>query len=281
MKTTNKINRKHRLYSGWKRDKFDPRDVAYRPRRKRTGTLVDLRPQCPKPIYNQKALGSCTGNAVGFGYHFEEFKQGVKDPFMPSRLFIYYNERVLDGTVGEDAGSEIRTGIKTIAKDGVCPETMWPYVISKFKNKPTPACYKEALKHRAITYMRVAQDLKNLKACLSEGYPIVFGFNVFESFESPEVAKTGMVPMPLPKEKNIGGHAVVIVGFDDERQVFIVRNSWGEDWGDQGYFYMPYAYIIDNKLCDDFWTIRLVSEAAAARKRRASARRDSGLRKAA
>jgi C1A family cysteine protease len=278
MKTTNK---KYRLYSGWNRDKFDPRDIAYRPRRKRTSKNVDLRPNCPKPIYNQKALGSCTGQAVGFGFHYEELKQGLKDAFMPSRLFIYYNERVSDGTVSEDAGSEIRTGIKTIAKEGVCPESMWPYVISKFKNKPTPECYKEAIKHRAVTYMRVAQDLTHLKACLTDGNPIVFGFNVFESFESDEVAKTGMVPMPLPKEKNIGGHAVVIVGYDDDKQVFIVRNSWGEDWGDHGYFYMPYAYVTDNKLCDDFWTIRLVSDSAAAKRRKATARRSSGLRRAA
>ena len=274
-------HKKHRLYSGWKRDKYDPRDIAFKPRRKRTGTIVDLRPTCPKPIYNQKSLGSCTGQAVGFGYHFEELKQGLKDAFMPSRLFIYYNERFSDGTVNEDAGSEIRTGIKTIAKEGVCPETMWPYVISKFRNKPTEACYTEALKHRAIKYMRVDQDLVHLKACLSEGYPIVFGFNVFESFESDEVAKTGKVPMPLPKEKNIGGHAVVIVGYDDEQQVFIVRNSWGEDWGDGGYFYMPYAYVTDNKLCDDFWTIRLVSETAAARHRKFVARRSAAFAKAA
>ena len=274
-------SKKYRLYSGWKRDSFDPRDIAFRPRRKRSGKNVDLRSVCPKPIYNQKNLGSCTGQAVGFGYHFEEIKQGLKDAFMPSRLFIYYNERVMDGTVSEDAGSEIRTGIKTLAKDGVCPETMWPYFVTKFANKPTADCYKEALKHRAVTYMRVAQDLTHLKACLSEGYPIVFGFNVFESFESDEVAKTGMVPMPQPKEKNIGGHAVVLVGYDDEKQVFIVRNSWGEEWGDAGYFYMPYAYVTDNKLCDDFWTIRLVSDAAAARNRKARARRSSGLRKAA
>jgi C1A family cysteine protease len=278
MKTNRKTNRKYRLYSGWKRDRFDPRDLTYRPRRKRAGTLVDLRPNDP-PIYDQKALGSCTGNAVGGVFHFDELKQGLKDAFMPSRLFIYYNERVLDGTpVDEDAGSEIRTGIKTIAKQGVCSEALWPYIIKKFSVKPTDKCYSEALKHRAIKYMRVEQKLESLKACLAEGYPVVFGFNVFESFESDAVAKTGIVPMPAADEKNIGGHAVVLVGYDDEKKWFIVRNSWGVAWGDKGYFYMPYDYVTDNKLCDDFWTVRLVSAATAARAKRQA---QSLIRKAA
>lgn len=283
MKTHNKTTaprkaRKYRLYSGWRRDRFDPRDLTYRPRRKRTGALVDLRPFDP-PIYDQKNLGSCTGNAVGGVFHFDELKQKLADAFMPSRLFIYYNERVLDGTApDDDAGSEIRTGIKTIAKQGVCSEALWPYVIRKFSVKPTDKCYAEALKHRAIKYMRVEQNLAALKACLAEGYPIVFGFNVFESFESEEVAKTGIVPMPAPNEKNVGGHAVVLVGYDDEKKWFIVRNSWGVGWGDKGYFYMPYDYITDNKLCDDFWTVRLVSAADAARAR---ARANAKHRKAA
>jgi len=226
-----------------------------------------LRPVSP-PIYNQKKLGSCTGNGIARVYHFDELKQGLLDAFMPSRLFIYYNERVIDGTVKQDAGSEIRTGIKTIAKQGVCSEALWPYFVTKFAVKPSPECYKEALKHRAVTYMRVQQDLDHLKACLLEGYPIVFGFNVFASFESKTVAKTGMVPMPKPKEKQIGGHCVVIVGFDDDLQCFIVANSWGEEWGDKGYCYMPYAYLTNPKLADDFWTVRLVSDLQTARRRK-------------
>jgi C1A family cysteine protease len=263
----NETSKKYRLYSGWKRDGQDHRDLRYTPRRKATDTVLDLRSFCP-PVYNQGPLGSCTTNAIGFGYHFDELKQRIKYAFMPSRLFIYWNERFLDGTVNEDAGSEIRTGIKTIGKQGVCSEDMWPYDVSQFTKKPSDDCFAEALKHRAIKYMRVDQDLEHLKACLQEGFPIVFGFNVFTSFESAKVAKTGMVPMPKKNEKNIGGHAVAIVGFDDNKQCFIVRNSWGADWGDGGYCYMPYAYITNKDLCDDFWTIRLVSASTAARARK-------------
>lgn len=257
----------YRLYSGWKRGKQDLRDLPYVPRRKPSASYCDLRPQSPA-IYDQGQLGSCVGNGTGGTFHFDELKQHLPDAFLPSRMFIYYNARVLDGTVNEDAGTEIRTGIKTIAKQGVCSEALWPYDISKFAVKPTDECYTEAKKHRAIKYMRVEQDLEHLKACLSEGFPVVFGFNVFSSFESASVARTGIVPMPKKNEKNIGGHCVVLVGYDDVNQRFIVRNSWGTGWGDKGYCYMPYAYVTDNKLCDDFWTIRLVSASTAARARK-------------
>jgi C1A family cysteine protease len=264
--------KKYRLYSGWKRDSKDRRDLCYVPRRKATAKVVDLRSFCP-PIYNQGQLGSCVFNSVGFAVHFDELKQRLLDSFMPARLFMYYNARVMQGTVGEDSGSEVRTGIKTVAKQGFCPEALWPYDITQFTKKPSPDCYTTALKHRAIKYMRVDQDLEHLKACLDEGYPVAFGFNVFTSFESAKVAKTGMVPMPKKGEKNIGGHAVALVGYDEEKQCFIVRNSWGADWGDAGYCYMPYAYITDKKLSDDFWTIRLVSASTAARARKKAHRK--------
>jgi len=279
MTTRNSTN--YTLISGWTPDKHDERDYPYRPKRRKSGSRrKDLRPVCP-PMYNQRKLGSCTGNGVGKVYHFDELKQGLADAFMPSRLFIYWNERFIDGTVNKDAGSEIRTGIKTIAKQGVCSEAMWPYFTTKFRVKPSPECYKEALKHRAVTYMRVQQDLDHLKACLDEGYPIVFGFNVFASFMSKAVAKTGMVPMPKPKEKNVGGHCVVIVGYDDDMQCFIVCNSWGEEWGDKGYCYMPYAYITNKKLADDFWTVRLVSDLQTVKRRKLAEQRKLAARKLA
>jgi C1A family cysteine protease len=120
-------------------------------------------------------------------------------------------------------------------------------------------CYKDALKYKAVTYQRVVQTPSQLKGCLASGYPIVFGFTVYESFESDAVAKTGQVPLPKPSEKVLGGHAVLAVGYDETQQRFIVRNSWGKNWGLQGYFTMPYSYLTDNNLADDFWTIRVVS----------------------
>jgi C1A family cysteine protease len=173
-----------------------------------------------------------------------------------SRLFIYYNERALEGTVGEDAGAAIRDGVKTLVKQSVCGEAAWPYKINQFTQKPSPACYRQALNHQVTSYHRVT-SLKEMRMCLAEGYPFVFGFSVYAAFESDEVAKTGVLDLPQPDEKNLGGHAVCAVGYNDASSRFLVRNSWGADWGMSGCFTMPYAYLDDRNLSDDFWTIRM------------------------
>jgi len=185
-------------------------------------------------------------------------KQGQPNSFLPSRLFIYYNERSMEGTVNSDSGAMIRDGIKSIANMGVCPEKMWPYNIGKFTKKPSSTCYKEAMKHQAVSYQRLVQSSSQMKGCLASGYPFVFGITVYESFESPAVAKTGAVPMPGSGEKVLGGHAILGVGYDDSKQRFIVMNSWGTGWGDKGFFTIPYAYLTDSDLAADFWTVRLV-----------------------
>ena len=214
---------------------------------------VDLRPLCSK-VEDQGQLGSCTANALAGALEFLESKDKVLfEDF--SRLFIYYNERAIEHTIQSDSGAMIRDGIKTLAKQGVCLETKWPYSISKFKVKPTPACYKDAAKHKITSYHRII-TLDEMRACLAEGFPFVFGFTVYESFESQTVAKTGTVNMPKKGERSLGGHAVLGVGYDDARERFIVRNSWGEGWGMKGYFTMPYQYVADRNLSDDFWTIR-------------------------
>jgi C1A family cysteine protease len=247
---------------GWVPDVPDHRDLAYSAPMHAMTALppsVDLRPQCPKTVYDQGQLGSCTGNAIAGAHEFDQMKQGFPSPFTPSRLFIYYNERVMEGTVNSDAGAQIRDGIKSIGHLGVCPETMWPYNISKFTVKPGATCFTEALKHCAVRYYRVPRTLTQMKGCLSEGFPFVFGFSVYESFESPAVAKTGIVPMPGTNETLLGGHAVLAVGYNDAQHRFIVRNSWGPAWGMKGYFTMPYAYLLDPNLSDDFWTVRQVN----------------------
>jgi C1A family cysteine protease len=202
--------------------------------------------------------GNCTANALGAAYQFEQMKQ-KRPNFIPSRLFIYYNERVLENSVHQDNGAMIRTGIKTMVKEGVCPETMWKYNIKKFTQKPPQNCYDVALDNQVLQYLRISpHTVYEVKHCLSEGYPVVFGFMLFESIMSAEVRRTGYVPMPKANEKCLGGHAVMAVGYDDEKEVFIVRNSWGTDWGIDGYFYLPYGYISQPNLSADFWTIRLV-----------------------
>jgi C1A family cysteine protease len=252
---------------GWIPDLPDQRDHLFAAAPEVVGSLpntIDLRPDCP-PVYDQGHLGSCTGNAIAGAIEFDRMKQKL-NVFVPSRLFIYYNERVMEGTVNSDSGAMIRDGIKSVAHQGVCPETEWPYDITKFTNKPSASCYTDALKDRAVAYQRVIPLLNQLKGCLAAGYPFVFGFTVYESFESQQVTNTGHAPMPATSEQVLGGHAVLCVGYEDAHQWFICRNSWGDAWGmpsgpghkDRGYFTLPYPYLTSPQLSSDFWTIRTV-----------------------
>jgi len=165
----------------------------------------------------------------------------------------------MEGTVGTDSGAMIRDGIKTVNAVGACPESEWPYDIARFTEKPSDACYADAATHRALQYQRVSHDLTQMRTCLASGFPFVFGFSVYESFESKAVAHTGVTPMPAHGERVIGGHAVMAVGYDDTAATFLVRNSWGTGWGLAGYFTMPYDYLSARNLSNDFWTIRLMS----------------------
>ena len=246
---------------GWLPDLPDARDYLYSAPVEVLAALpskVDLRRACP-PVYDQGQLGSCTANAIGGAFEFEQRRQGLKD-FMPSRLFIYFNERTIEGTVDTDSGAMLRDGVKSVAKLGVCPEDEWPYDIARFRDKPSARCFKDAARHQALVYRSVLQTLPQLQGCVASGIPFLFGFSVYESFESTEVARTGVVPMPRRKEKQLGGHAVVAVGYDDAKQSFIVRNSWGTQWGQRGYGTMPYSYLTSEMLAADFWAISTVEQ---------------------
>jgi C1A family cysteine protease len=245
---TNKFKRKYT----WKPDVPDKRDYLFSKIVAKLPTSVDLRSTCSR-IEDQGNLGSCTANALAGAVEFLENKNRTTF-FDASRLFIYYNERVLEGTVSYDSGAMLRDGIKTLNKQGFCTEPLWPYLISKFKLKPNNACYTDAAKRKISTYQRVV-GLSAMKNCLASGYPFVFGFAVYDSFESDEVANTGTVPMPGPGESLLGGHAVLAVGYDDVAQRILVRNSWGTNWGTSGYFTLPYNYINDTNLADDMWMI--------------------------
>jgi C1A family cysteine protease len=249
-----KAKRKYLL----KRDKKDTRDFVYaaQPRRD-LPSVVDLRPQMP-PVYNQGQVGSCSANAICAAHEFEQMKQNLTNVFTPSRLFLYYNERVVEGQVDSDSGACLRDGMQTINQQGVCPETEWPYIEERFAEKPTDECYRDALQNVATSYHSVPQVLDQLLGCLAEGYPIICGTQIFESFESDTVAKTGIIPMPSPVEQCLGGHAVLLAGFSVAKQCFILRNSWGEKWALGGYAYIPFSYITNPKLSHDFWTVRMV-----------------------
>lgn len=251
---------------GWIPDLPDHRDQLYAAPPQVLVALppsVDLRAGCP-PVYDQEELGSCTANAIAAAIEFDLMKQQAASTFTPSRLFVYYNERAMEHTVDVDSGAMIRDGIKSVSKQGACPETMWPYVIAKFRDKPSAECYTEAKKHQAVLYRRLVQNLNQLKGCLASGFPFVFGFSVYEGFESPEVATTGHASLPATGEKQVGGHAVLAVGYDEAQGWFLVRNSWGTGWGMSGYFTMPYAYLTEATLASDFWTIRLMEDSGLA-----------------
>jgi len=221
----------------------------------RVNMNIDLRDKMP-PVYDQGQLGSCSGNAIAAAYEFEMLRQG-EPSYIPSRLFVYFNERVLENTVTTDSGAMIHDGIKTIEQYGVCPEQLWPYNTTLFAVKPSDEAYSAALRHKAITCNPVAVDLLDIQRVLSSGFPVIAGITLFPEFECAEVARTGVVPMPSGKLHAIGGHAVLIVGVDDNKQQLIMRNSWGDQWGDSGYFYISYDYIQPQLMCD-LWSINVI-----------------------
>jgi len=247
----------------WRPDCPDARDHIYDPALlgavpPTLPAVVDLR-NYDSPIQDQGQLGSCTGNAIGGMIDLLDKKSGKN--LVVSRLFIYYQERVLEGTVNYDAGAYIRDGIKAVNTYGAPLETIWPYNISRFKTRPTTAAYTDAAKRKAGAYQRVT-NFAGVKTALAQGYPVAVGFTVYESFEGNLNNTTGMMPYPnVNTEQVLGGHAVAIVGYNDNLNGgrFICRNSWGTGWGDHGYFYMPYQVIQNTAMSSDFWIITSVT----------------------
>lgn len=254
---------------GWKPDKPDFRDRVYATRATALPVVCDHRDITPS-VCDQGQLGSCTGNAIA---KMAEYMNRV-DALGPkwygpmSRLFIYWNERNIEGTVSTDSGAEIRDGLKVLAQFGVCPETLWPYsdqnlpiITNPFQQRPIQAAFDAAKQDVAIQYSRLDADSIDpsvLQTCLAQGYPFVFGFTVYTSFESAAVAKTGIVPMPTADDSVLGGHAVMCIGYDQSRQAYIVQNSWGTSWGDNGFFYLPFEYMHNANLVSDIWTVRVM-----------------------
>lgn len=239
---------------GWKPDVPDQRDFAFQvPLNIKLPLVVDLRPLMP-PVYNQGDLGSCTANAAGAALQYQRRREKQVD-FSPSRLFIYWNTRNIEGTVSYDSGATIRDTIKSIANFGGPPEALWHYDISKFTVQPNQQAYTAGLDDRAVEYRRIPRTMTSFKQSLATGVPIVVGISVYESFES--IDADGIGDLPRRNEQLLGGHAVLIVGYNEMKQRFIIRNSWGPEWADHGYFTLPYSYFRNSKLSSDFWTINL------------------------
>lgn len=249
---------KHSL--GWLPDLPDFRDALYadhyRVNEAALPNKFSIREHM-SPVRDQGQLGSCTGFSTCAAVEF--LIPGV----VVSPLFVYYEERAAEGTVKADAGANIRTGIKVLNKLGAASELIWPYSDGavKFKKKPTKAATVDAAKRKLTTYLRCASRLQVMSA-LASGKPVVIGFSCYASLETEAVDKTGIVPMPKKSERQIGGHAICLTGYDVGTQLFEFKNSWGTSWGEKGYGYLPFGYIDDANLADDFWCLQNETVAA-------------------
>lgn len=239
----------HRIYGLRKDVSFShPAVPRYEALGKPTAASVDLRKEMP-PVYDQGMLGSCTAQALAGAAEYV-----LKNAWTPSRLYIYYNERQLQGTVNSDSGSTIGTGITSMLDYGVCPETLWPYIIPDFKLKPNPDSYVAGKKDILLSFTHMV-NLQAVKEKLDQKIPVAFGFQVYGYMESEMMAQTGVLRLPETGEKYLGGHAVLAVGYDDSAEMLIVRNSWGPHWGQYGYFMMPYKYAENPALAGDFFSV--------------------------
>jgi C1A family cysteine protease len=243
---------------GWQRDFPDHRDILYTVSSPMVPLPphVDLRPQCP-PIYAQGWTNSCTGNATAGAIHFDKLRQGLP-PVIPSRLFLYYNGRVPEGGALHDRGAAIRDVVKGAAKYGYPAETSWPFEIERITRRPDAPVYVEAAPHAIRKYLSVPQVGYSIRNALASGLPVICGVSVYQSFEREDVLRSGIVPLPRKTERLLGGHAILLVGYDAASKRYIWRNSWGETYGMQGYGTIPYAFVEDPQLAADFWVINSV-----------------------
>lgn len=248
--------RDYRWY-GCRRDVSDARDREFKPKATRIPKAYDLRAHCP-PVMDQGEVGSCTAHAITAALRYLLLKSGKPDIPL-ARLQLYYDERKIEGTTSEDAGAEIRNGIKCAVKLGVAHEALWPYDIARFKDAPNAPVYADALKFHAVTYERVAVITSAIKAAIYSGFPVVIGVSLYDSFEGDAVEKTGNVPMPnLKTEQLVGGHCMLTVGYGQRTGMFTVQNSWNTDWADKGFCYLPEAYLGSPKFGSDYWIIKSV-----------------------
>ena len=204
-------------------------------------------------VFNQLNLGSCTANAGCQLFAFE--MQQMTNPY--SRLFLYYNTRALQNTINSDSGASIRNTIRAMQQRGTPLETVWPYIVNQFRTQPSARAYASAVKlpSNRFTYATVPVTVQDWKAVLQAGQLIIFGMYVYDVWNLPSVQRTGDIPFPTTGSRYLGGHALLVVGFDDVNQRFNFLNSWGTGWGDRGFGTLPYSYLRARGLVFDSWTI--------------------------
>jgi C1A family cysteine protease len=259
---------------GWKPDFPDHRDQFFSapgPVLQALPAKFDLTVENPAmnfPIYDQGEIGSCTANALAAAVQYDRLKNGNTPAFEPSRMFLYYNERLIENTEANDSGAYLRDGAKSLQQNGICPEADWPYVPTQATRdsgpfpvgsapatRPTQAAYDDAANYTITNYQALQQTLSQLQATIAAGFPFVFGFTVYNSWTDNDAT---VVPLPSSNDKVTGGHAVLAVGYDNATSLFKFRNSWGPNYGENGYFYIPYSYVTNPDLASDFWVINTV-----------------------
>lgn len=253
-------------FFGWRRQLPDKRDLKYVPPTARKYMLpasVDLQIPPPGPPFDpaldQGQLGSCGPNSEAHDIAFRILKEGLPKK-AASRLFMYYTTRELMGTIGQDSGVDNRSMLKALSKYGYCDESQWPYNIRAYRDKPPQQCYDQASARAGqILYEAVDQDLATMKACIAGGDPFIFGFTVYESIDNDGVDSSGDIPMPSQREGILGGHDILLTGYDDSIRKFKLRNSWGT-WGKNGNGTIPYDYAADPDLAGDFWRVTKLSD---------------------
>lgn len=254
MVAQSKLGRKYKLNISLpdQRDRYYsiPNEILF----KELPPVVDLRPGCP-PVRDQGQVGACTAFACTGMLGYDRISQGLP-AFAYSELYLYWKTRLKEGTSSIDAGATIKDTIQTALKIGVCAEELWPYLPANVTKRPTKKCDQSAAQHKADGYMRVPQNLLHMKSLLYSKSTFNAGISVYESFESDVAIKTGMVPMPAADEQFLGGHALLICGYTDEKRCFLAQNSWGTSTGDQGYLYLPYEMLERHDLASDLWTIK-------------------------
>jgi len=250
---------------GWVPSLPDHRDRVYSAPRHLLEALppkFSLRSKMP-PVWNQGSLGSCTSQALGADCQYTMALIGKERAIMPARLFLYYNARAIEGTTQSDAGAAIRDIVKAAVKWGYPSESKWPYRIARFAEPPPSECYTEGTTNLISQYQAVPQDVDTIKACIVAGRPVIVGVSVYDSFMDAEASKTGIVPWPKRSEKLRGGHAILVIGWDDTYSGvapghFECRGSWGKEFGDAGHHWLPYRYLTTPSLSSDFWRVDYV-----------------------
>jgi C1A family cysteine protease len=247
-----------RIKFGWVPALPDARAYAFAPKASIVKALpasVDLRASLP-PVWNQGSIGSCVAHGVAIAHIAAQRKNKAAKEIMPARLALYFQGRAVRGWQAQDSGMFISDAMKCVAKLGVADEKLYPYLTTRYLLKPPAAVYANGLLHQSLEYQKIDSSKPDvIKAALAEGLPVVFGSTLYENHGT---LVGNVMPDPDLSTSAIGGHCMALVGYDSGKKQFLVRNSWGKSWGDNGHHWVSEKYICDLSLTDDVWVLKKV-----------------------